>query len=299
MDTVLHFLFAILMLGSVPLALWGYFKWRNIALPQADDKWNVWPIVINSSVLYALAYNIIYFIQELFLALGKKWIGLKAYLYHNNHNWIGEDPRDDLMQGLGALVIFILGIILLMLFFRIRKSPRWSSLFILWLAYHGLIQALPQLTTAPMDRGSDVGQAITYLQLGPAIDYMISYVSIIVIIALAYRFSRWFMQFSPVHMIPDHGLKRFRSIFYIVLLPAMLGTLILFPYRIMPINRYQMTVMLLLVCLPFIFAFSWLIKGVQPIENEVNHKVIKTPIILSILLLLFFQLVLAPGVVFE
>jgi hypothetical protein len=299
MDSLLHFLFAILMFGAVPMALWGYFKWRSIALPQAEEKWNVWPMVINSSVLYALAYNLIYFIQELFLALGKKWIGLKAYLYHNNHNWIGEDPRDDLMQGLGALVILILGVILLLLFFKMRKSQHWSSLFILWLAYHGLIQALPQLSTVPMDRGSDVGQAITYLQLGPNIDYMISYASIFVIIALAYGFSRWFMQFSPANRIPDHGLKRFSSIFFIVLLPAVLGTLILFPYRIMPINRYQMTVMLLLVCLPFIFAFSWLIKGVKPLDNEVNQKVIKTPIILSLLVLLFFQLVLAPGVVFE
>lgn len=299
MDSLLHFLFVILIFGAVPLALWGYFKWRNVALPHDEEKWNVWPIVINSSVLYALAYNIVYFIQELFLALGKKWIGLKAYLYHNNHNWIGEDPRDDLMQGLGALVILILGIIFLLLFFRIRKSKHWSTLFILWLAYHGLIQALPQLSTVPMDRGSDVGQAITYLHLAPAVDYMMSYASIIVIIALAYGFSRWFMQFSSLQMIPDHGLRRFRPIFYIVLLPAVLGTLILFPYRIMPINRYQMTVMLLLVCVPFIFAFSWMIKGARHVGNEVNDKVIKTPIILSFLVLLFFQLVLAPGVVFE
>lgn len=299
MDTILHFLFATLMIGPVFLALWGYFKWKKIAIHKPDDKWDWRPTLINSSVLYALAYNVMYFIQELFLALGKKWIGLKAYLYHNNHNWVGEDPRDDLMQGLGALVIFILGILLLILFFRIRKSRHWTSLFVLWLAYHGLIQALPQLSTVPMDRGSDVGQAITYLQLEPVVDFLISYASIIAIIALAYGFSRWFMQFTRVNLTLDHGFKRFRSIFFIVLLPAVFGTMILFPYRIMPINRYQMTVMLLLVCVPAIFAFSWLIKGVKPIENEVNHKVVITPIILSVLMLLFFQLVLAPGVVFE
>jgi len=299
MDSILHLLFAFLLIGPIILALWGYFKWKNVALHQAENKWNVVPTVINSSVLYALAYNIIYFIQELFLVFGKKWIGLKAYLYHNNHKWIGEDPRDDLMQGLGALTIFLLGILLLILFFKIRDSKHWITLFILWLAYHGLIQSLPQLSSVPMDRGSDVGQAITYLQLGLKMDYMISYMSIIAIIALAYGFSKWFMQFAPVHIILDHGLKRFRSIFFIVLLPAVLGTLVLFPYRIMPINRYQMTVMLLLVCIPEIFAFSWLIKGVKPIGNEVNDRIVAVPIVLSILVLLFFQLVLAPGVVFE
>lgn len=299
METILHVLFAILLIGPIFLALWGFFKWKNVPINQGDKKWNVTSILINSSVLYALAYNVVYFIQELFLALGKKWIGLKAYLYHNSHNWIGEDPRDDLMQGLGALVIFILGVMLLILFFKIRKSNHWSSFFVLWLAHHGLIQSLPQLSSVPFDRRSDVGQAITYLQLGPTFDFIISYASIIAIIALAYGFSKWFMQFAPPQMNPDHGFKRFRTIFFVVLLPAIIGTIILFPYRIMPVDRYQMTVMLLVVCVPSIFAFSWMIKDVQPIENEVNQKIVKVPIILSILMLLFFQLVLAPGIVFE
>jgi hypothetical protein len=62
-------------------------------------------------VLYALAFNIIFFIQELFLALGKRWLGLKAVLYHNNHNWYGEHPMDDLAQGYGAVAIFITAVI--------------------------------------------------------------------------------------------------------------------------------------------------------------------------------------------
>tara|TARA_B100000497_G_C7634320_1_gene381256 strand:- start:106 stop:717 length:612 start_codon:yes stop_codon:yes gene_type:complete len=203
------------------------------------------------------------------------------------------------MQGLSALAIFILGVLLLILFFKIRKSKHWSSFFILWLAHHGLIQSLPQLSSVSIDRRSDVGQAITYLQLGSTVDFIISYVSIIAIIALGYGFSKWFIQYASPQVLPDHGIKRFRTIFYVVLLPAIIGTIILFPYRIMPINRYQMTVMLLLVCVPSIFAFSWMIKGVRPIENEVSQKIVKTPIILSFIMLLFFQLVLAPGVVIE
>ena len=298
MDTLLHALFIILLFGPVALALTGYFKWKNHPLHK-DFTWKALPTIIHSSVLYALAYNVIYFIQELFLALGKQWIGLTAYLYHNNHNWVGEDPRDDLMQGLGALVIFVLGIFLICLFFKIRNSRRWTTLFVLWLAHHGLIQSLPQLSSVPLDRGSDVGQAITYLQLGSTSDYILSYASILAIIALSYGFSRWFMQFSPPQVPLDHGFTRFRSVLLLVLLPAVLGTIILFPYRIMPVDRYQMTVMLLLVSVPSVFAFSWLNKGVAPVGNEVNDEVLKTPIVLSILVLLFFQLVLAPGVVFD
>jgi hypothetical protein len=299
METMLHFLMILLLIGPIVLALWGYFKCMNIPMTQSESNWKVLPTIINSSVLYALAYNVIYFIQELFLALGKQWIGLKAYLYHNNHNWVGEDPRDDLMQGLGALVIFFLGILLLFLFFRMRKSAHWTNLFVLWLAYNGLNQSLPQITTVPIDRRSDMGQAITYLQLGDTMDYLLSYVSVIAIIALAYGFSKWFMQFTPAHISLNHGFKRFRALFYIVLLPGILGTIILFPYRIMPIDRYQMTVLFLIICVPATFAFSWMVKGVKSVDNEVNQKILLTPIMLSILVLLFFQLVLAPGVVFE
>ncbi len=78
MEAILHILFAILLLGPIALALWGYFKWKKIPGYVDDGKWNVKSMVINSSLLYALAYNIIYFIQELFLVLGKNWIGLKS-----------------------------------------------------------------------------------------------------------------------------------------------------------------------------------------------------------------------------
>ena len=299
METMLHFLMILLLAGPIVLALWGYFTWMNIPMTQSESNWKVLPTIINSSVLYALAYNVIYFIQELFLALGKQWIGLKAYLYHNNHHWVGEDPRDDLMQGLGALVIIVLGTLLLFLFFKIRRSPHWANLFVLWLAHHGLIQSLPQISTVPLDRNSDVGQAVSYFHLGATMDYLLSYVSIVAIIGLAYGFSKWFMQFTPTHVPLDHGHRRFRSIFTIVLLRAILGTIIQFPYRIMPVDRYQMTVILLLVCVPATFAFSWLNKEIKPVENEVNQQIKVTPIILSILVLLFFQFILAPGIVFE
>lgn len=106
------------------------------------------------------------------------------------------------------------------------------------------------------------------------------------------------MQFAPMNKSLDHGFNRFRSIFYIVLLPAIFGTLILFPYRIMPMDRYQMTVILLVVYVPSIFAFSWLVRGVKQVPNEVHQRIVLMPIILSILVLLFFQLILAPGVEF-
>lgn len=291
-----------LTIGPVVLAIYGYFKGRSQKqnLPPLDSaKWNAVPMIINSAVLYALAYNLIYFVQELFLALGKHWIGLKAYLYHNNHNWEGSDPRDALMQGLGALSIFILGALLLLIFFKIRHASKWTSLFILWLAHNGLIQSLPQLSSVPMGRDTDVGQSITYLQLGESMEFLLCYLSVLMIIALSYGFSKWFLSFTPAEIDLSRIHTRFRSIFLIVVLPALIGTVIIFPYKIFPIDRYFMAPSLLLVSIPAIFGFSWLIKKTKRIGSEANERILIMPIVLSLLLLLFFQFILAPGIVFD
>jgi hypothetical protein len=70
--------------GSPPdraLALWGYVTGRKTKPDQPEipvGRREIFSVVVKSSILYALAYNLIFFIQELFLTLGKKWIGLKA-----------------------------------------------------------------------------------------------------------------------------------------------------------------------------------------------------------------------------
>ena len=122
--------------------------------------------MINSAVLYALAFNLIFFLQELFLGLGKKALGLEAFLSHNSHTWAGEHPTALLMQGSGALAILLIGLICLAIFRFIQNSKSIWKLFVLWLAFHGLILSIPQVMIAYFDPGTDVGEALVgYLNL--------------------------------------------------------------------------------------------------------------------------------------
>jgi hypothetical protein len=288
-----------MMGGPVVLALVGYFRGKKIPLTvQTIQDLKPWKLILNSAILYALAYNLVFFVQELFLALGKHRIGLRAFLYHNNHGWEGSDPRTTLLQGAGALAILIAGIFLLAVLLRIRHSNSWLKLFILWLAHHGLIQSLPQLSSAPLARDTDVGQALTYFQMGISIDFTLAYLSIFLIIGLGYLFSYLFLEFAPPGYAISHPFTRFKYILKIVVLPAVIGTIFIFPFRIPPLERYLDAVMLLVVCIPSIFAFSWLIHPKNKIGNEVNHQFLSTPIILLMILLAFFQLVLRPGITF-
>ena len=294
---LIHTLLVILLAGPVVLMLVGWWKGRQVPVVP-PRKHRILPLIVNSTLLYALSYNIIYFVQELFLALGKQWIGLTAYLYHNNHNWEGSDPRDALMQGTGALTIFILGIIFLFVYLRIRGQQSWWVIFTLWLAHHGLIQSLPQFGLAPLDSGSDTGQALAYLQLPGAVNIALGALCIVAIVYVSFKFSRYFLTFGHPSVVLDHPFKRSKTVWHAAVLPAILGTILLFPYRIPPVDRYTMTVMLLTISIPAIFAFAWVGKAPAPRGNEARGRLLILPIILTVFVLLIFQLVLRPGMVF-
>ncbi|MDX1478238.1 MAG: hypothetical protein R3301_11075 [Saprospiraceae bacterium] len=295
---LIHILLGILLVGPLVLLLIGYLRGRKQTLTTPEKHVSIL-LIINSTLLYALAYNVVYFIQEFFLAVGKQSLGLTAYLYHNNHNWEGTHPKEALMQGSGALSIFILGILLWLAYLSISHWKSWWRIFVLWLAYHGLIQSLPQLSSAPIDPGTDVGQALAYLQFSPTLEIALGAISIVAIVAVSYIFSRYFLALGHPSVALDHPFKRTRTVWHGAVLPAIMGTLLLFPYRIPPVDRYEMTVMLLFVSIPSVFAFAWVGKAPKPIGNEARGRILVLPIILTIAVLLVFQLVLRPGVVFS
>ena len=131
-------------------------------------RWN-WRLSINSALLYALAFNLIFFIQELFLVLPKALTpGLRPTLFHNNHSWQGENPLASLFQGTSALAIFLTAVACALL---LRRRPDRSvalRLFLIWMAYNGFFQSLPQVVIGAINPQNDVGMAMDYLGLSRA-----------------------------------------------------------------------------------------------------------------------------------
>ena len=100
--------------------------------PEGAASWD-WKLTITSALLYALAFNLVFFIQELFLVLPKAFTpGLRPTLFHNNHLWQGVNPLANLFQGTGALATLITGLICILL---VSRRPYRSSavrLFLIW-----------------------------------------------------------------------------------------------------------------------------------------------------------------------
>jgi hypothetical protein len=252
--------------------------------------------MINSSILYALSFNIVFFIQELFLALGKHWLGLKAYLYHNNHNWEGNHPMEMLAQGYGAAAIFLTGVIFFFLaLITRRRQARWH-LFFIWMSFQGFMQSLPQFITASSTRDTDTGQVFTYLGISDGAGLAIGVVSLFTMLILGNHFSRMLLELCPEKVI-SNPTTQFKYIKTIALWPAIIGALLCVPFRIMPWNRAATPLMLALISVPMVVASAWNAKVKEGHDDVVNHKILITPIVALIILLLIFQIVLAKGVV--
>lgn len=96
--------------------------------------WN-WRLTATSALLYTLAFNSIFFIQELFLVLPKALTpGLRPTLFHNNHTWEGAHPLASLFQGTGALATFLTAIACVLLLRRGSGRSSMRLFLISWLS---------------------------------------------------------------------------------------------------------------------------------------------------------------------
>src|SRR5690349_4508720 len=154
-----------ILVGPLALGLAGIVSARRTdAAPRVGGSWR---FAAASMLVYVFAFNLTFFIQELFLVLPKAFTpGLRPTLYHNNHGWKGTNPLAGLFQGTGALATLLVGLVCLWLLRRPRAWPAGTRLFVFWMAYCGCFMALPQVVIGALSAGSDIGMAMAYLQLG-------------------------------------------------------------------------------------------------------------------------------------
>ncbi|HEX4649286.1 MAG TPA: hypothetical protein VH111_10690, partial [Steroidobacteraceae bacterium] len=151
------------MLGFVGLVVPR--RARTEAEADLAVPWN-WRLTLTSALLYTLAFNLVFFIQELSLVLAKAFTpGLRPTLFHNNHSWQGDNPLAALLQGTGALAIFLTGLLGALLLRRGTGRSSTARLFLIWMTYSGFLQSLPQVVIGAVEPENDVGMAMNYLQL--------------------------------------------------------------------------------------------------------------------------------------
>ena len=291
----------VLFLGPLLLGLSGLFHARRSGYtsPEPAVPWN-WKQTISSALLYTLAFNLTFFIQELFLVLPKALTaGVRPTLFHNNHSWEGENPLTSLFQGTGALAILLSGVVCALLLQR--RSPRSSTvrLFLIWMAYSGLFQALPQVVIGAISPASDVGMAMDYLRLGSTARTAAALVALALIPLAALWLTRHLLSAAEQAAQLSSTRERTRFIFQVATLPALSAVALIIPFRI-PRELIEVVgppVVVTLVGMLWVQAGAWRFDRVTS-QGEAGAGSIAYPLSAVLALLLVFQLFLKPGIPF-
>jgi hypothetical protein len=287
----------VLLVGPLVLASTGLLKSSREAAASAPvPAWDR-SLTVASTLLYTLAFNLTFFIQELFLVLPKALTpGLEPTLFHNNHKWVGQNPLASLFQGTGALATVLAALICIALLRHARGTR--LRLFLVWMAYCGLFMALPQVVIGALSSGSDVGMAMDYLQMGQAAKTASALVALVAMPLAAMWLARPLLAMAqePTQIATPRSRTRF--MFQVATLPVIAGTALVIPFRV---PREALEVVLLPVLVAWIGvvwmqAGAWRLQGIE--ARGTGAGTARWLLLAVVALLLVFQLLLRPGIEF-
>jgi hypothetical protein len=287
--------------GPALLALRGVsHAYRNTTLPQAQrSPWN-WRLTIASTLICTLAFNLIFLVQELALVVSKALTpGLHPILYHNNHDWTGDNPLARLEQGTGALATLLLG--LAALWWLGARNSRSTSrrLFGIWLAFHGLFASLPQVVIGAVLPQNDVGMAMDYLRLGPATLMLSALAALAAMAATGTWLARPIVALAGNPAEIGNAAQKVRFVFRTATIPTFASLPLIVAFRV-PGEIVQVAIVpVVITCLGIIWvqAAAWA-APVPPHVTERDAPRLPAPLTALIIALLFFQLVLRRGIAF-
>lgn len=259
-------------------------------LPAAGSaRRSAWRDIAVSALFCTLAFNLTFFWQEIGLVVPKALVpGLDPILYHNDHDWRGDVPIAELLQGGGAVATLASGLFFLWLCGRIGPDrPAWR-LFAFWMAFQGLLQSLSQWTVGTLIAGNDVGRALAYLGAGPAARSALLLVASAALILTGRVLARRYPRGSGAH-------DRSAALGLCAIL--LLATTLILPFRI-PREPIEVVLIPLVVHL---FGLGMLTLGFATTRAAGGPSasagwVVPTAALAT--LLAFFQLVLRPGIAF-
>lgn len=268
----------------------------SAAAPQWDKR-----LTAQSAILYALAFNLVFFIQELFLVLPKALTpGLRPTLYHNNHHWEGDHPLAALFQGTGALAIFVTGLAFTLLLRNLRAEGSTAlRLFLIWMAYHGLFQSLPQVVVGAISPDNDVGMAMDYLAMSATAKTIAALVALTSMVAAGLWLTRPLLGLAANESRIAGAASRARFIFQVATLPALIAIPVIIAFRV-PREMAEVIappIAVTIVGISWIQANAWRVADAKPGGFSVARPIL-APLAALLILLAIFQLILRPGIPF-
>jgi hypothetical protein len=256
---------------------------------------------LSSALLYTLAFNLTFLLQELFLVLPKALTpGLHPTLYHNNHTWEGTNALAGLFQGTGVLATTLSGLLCLLGVRHAAPRPA-MRLFLVWMAFSGLFMALPQIIVGALSAPSDVGMAMAYLDLGTRARAAAACAAVLAMALAAWSLAGAFLGCATQAAQLASARARAHFIFQVATLPALLAIPLIIPFRIPrePVEVAAVPAVVSILGALWVQAFAWR-GGTGSAAGAAGaaRAPIALPLAAAVSLLLVFQLLLRRGISF-
>ena len=283
---------SILLAFALLPTIYAATRTRQLAAAARD----LWPLTWRSTLASVLAFNLTFFIQEVFLVWPKVVApGLEPTLFHNNHTWSGTHPYLELLQGTGAIGTMCSGAVAWYWLARHASRGLEMRLFVFWMAVLGFISALPQVVIGAFIHANDVGRAMTGLGFTPLARWVAAGAALLIMAVLCRHLAPYLLGMVEFNDATD---RRARVAFWLGFLPSILAVPLIVPFRV-PNHPLEI---LLPPLVDALIAGSWLWAfgaSMRSVRHSVACPSSTIPLWLALFALLaFFHIVLAPGVSF-
>jgi hypothetical protein len=205
-----------------------------------------------------------------------------------------------LFQGTGALANFVLGGVFV-LWFRLRPPGSIvARLFLIWMAYNGFLQSLPQVVVGSLEPANDVGMAMDYFHWSAAAKMVAALLALFGIAVVALSLRGPLLDLAQSRDDIANGRARTRFVFRVAAVPALAAILLIIPFRI-PRNWIEVVgvpVLVTFLGIAWIQAGAWAASSAKAGGGTLGLRSISYSFGALLLLLLIFQVFLRQGVRF-
>jgi hypothetical protein len=259
-----------------------------------------WRWTLSSALLYALAFNLVFLVQEFFLVWPKALTpGLQPTLYHNNHTWTGTSALAPLLQGTGALATAVSAVACAVALCRYKGRSANVVLFLVWMTYCGAFQALSQVVIGSINSANDVGMAMDYLGMTAAARSAAGLAALAAVPLVALWLVPFLQSLAGSAASRRHRVDMPRFVFFIAALPGMLALPLIAAFRV---PREFVEVMIAPLVVTFV-GIAWMQAGAGRIstpfpQSDIEPPSVWIPLAAVLMLLAIFQSVLRRGVPF-
>ena len=257
-------------------------------------------IVLNSAILYVIAFLLTTIFHELGHALAGAHFGAHPILHHNYVDYLSINQLPAIKKAYialaGPLISLLQGILAGWAFLKVKRQTLFK-LFLLWFSILGLANFFGYLMTGPLFQEGDIGKVYQLLNISLVWQIVVAVAGAAILFYAAFQMTVPLLQFSykPVWISDAKSRKQFAL--NILIFPWLIGATIV-------TILYLPVIAVVSIIYPFtsgmIFIFPWKqAKRVTNIRCSKEREIGKPSAVLYgslIVLIIVFRGVLAPGI---